>query len=916
MSAFETARNKELEEADTAAKEKKPAPEMPMEGSIVTGRAATEKATVTGKLISPRIIGNSVFGTIVDVDGNEHKAEIDLSAEIIMPAKAAETENQPSIREIKEVVDSTHTATTPSTEIDIESILLDPDGPAVKRQVADTLDIDYEELLRDAPFKTSEKRLPPPPPPPKAENSKLKISEAPLEAERKLVEIIEATPISNSVSGAEIKDTSLEPEPTPAKSEKAEIVEITIEKTETPPPKSPIEKINHRLAPLREEFDTNVGSFSPESWSEGKKEIISVLSEDLGISADELKNPLKINPIDLQRLTDSFFYSPSEFENTYGEVKGKINSELNPPLKIEEVEKGPVSENRETPSLMGKAEEAIIAAEEIDTRTEIETPPLEKKMDSDIKEKIVSLTTESTERTPATKPGFSPVAETILPSEKPEEKISPKTEVEFTPAEKMESARSAYLDFYEKNRQFEKRYNRGSLLAEDERNEWARVKDDLKIKEEEYRSSRQDYLKITLNQFEIEQIDKELAFFKHDADFPNLPLGAKFDANEYKKSRLQEKAALELTAEFKKLHDAKTEKAAESYGPKFLERIREFGRNYNKQPLYRKLILGGAIMGGGMLAALGGGGIGAAFAAAIGVGKIAQRAVSGTAMFVTVEALVKRKQDKILAKKIEKNEIYFKAEIDAAAERFTNGEKAGGLIDFLKTQDKTLENRYNENQAELKKMEKRMAYRRIFYAGAGGLVIGTGLLSYGVHKAINVFGSLTDLHSVEVPNGHSGLEAPTDASHVAPSEAIHSTSPDTLSAKPTPNIFDERINAKPDLSKITNLESELSRPIATVKPGGSFWEAAKSLLHDSKISPEKFDEAWRHSFAEINGVKTPLSELGLSHPGDHLTFIDDPGNPHFEISDHLKFGTDEDLFKYLKSAGKTIPQWLSEKFGK
>ncbi|MFA6354549.1 MAG: hypothetical protein WCX12_02605 [Candidatus Paceibacterota bacterium] len=878
MSAFETARNKELEEADTAAKEKKPTLETPPIGSIVTGRDAFEKATVTGELKEIKIIYGELFGVIIDKEKVQHKIKIDPSAEIIMPPKAVESENQPPISKIERIIDTTPNAVTPLAETDIESILLDPDGPTVKKQVADILD--YEELLKDAPSEI-ERKLPPPPPPPKAENPEPKISKAPLEAESKLAEIIEATPISNYVSGAEIKDIPLEPEPTLVKNEEAGIVETATEKNEATTPESPVEEINRRLATLKNEFDTNVGSFSPESWSAGKKEIISILSKDLGVLTNDLENPLKVSSTKLQQLTDSFFYSPSEFENNYEKIKGEISSELNPQPESKEFKEESVSRN-EAPSIITKAEEAI-ETEKLNAKTEVVIPPLEEKTPADLKEETVPITPELTEK---------------------------------TPAGKMESARAAYLDLYEKNRLFQKRYERGSLFTEDEQGEWTQIKNDLEIKGEEYRASRQGYLESTLKQFETEQIDKELAFFKHDADFPNLPLGAKFDANEYKKSRLQEKATLELTAEFKKLHDAKTEKAAESYGPKFLERIREFGRNYNKQPLYRKLMLGGAIMGGGMLAALGGGGIGAAFAAAIGVGKIAQRAVSGTAMFVTVEALVKRKQDKILAKKIEKNEIYFKAEIDAAAERFTNGEKAGGLIDFLKTQDKTLENRYNENQAELKKMEKRMAYRRIFYAGAGGLVIGTGLLSYGVHKAINVFGSLTDLHSVEAPSGHSGFEAPTDTSHVAPSETIHSTSPDTLSAKPTPNIFDERINAKPDLSKITNLESELSRPIATVKPGGSFWEAAKSLLHESKISPEKFDEAWRHSFAEINGVKTPLSELGLSHPGDHLTFIDDPGNPHFEISDHLKFGTDEDLFKYLKSAGKTIPQWLSEKFGK
>lgn len=899
MTPFEQAQRVESAEKDAAAKAEKPELKIPKEDSIVTGKSPFEKKEITGRLKSPRDIGGEVFGIIVDSNEIEHRVKINLDAKIITPPEVAEEKIPVTSDKIgieTETLSETPAPTNPPAETGIESILLDPsEQPMVKRQIAD---IDYEKLLSDIPAKISEIKLPPPPPPPKPKNPKLKISEVPLEAERKLAEIIEATPISNYVSDTETKDIPSESEPTPVESEKTKIVETASEETETTP-ESPVEEIDHRLASLREEFNTNVGSFSHEKWLEGKKGIISVLSEDLGIPADDLRNPLKISPTKLQQLTDSFFYFPSEFKDAYEEIKGRISLELNPPPKIVEAEKEPISKNREVPSLVGKAEEAIAATEKLDTETEIETPVIE-----------------SAKKTPAAEPEFTTVAEAVPLLEKTEEKISPKAEVEFTPAEKMETARGSYLVLYEKNRLFGKRYNRGSLLTEDERKEWAQTKDDLKIKEGEYQASRQDYLKITLSQFETEQIDKELAFFKHGADFPDLPLGAKFDAVEYKKSRLQEKATTELTAEFKKLHDAKTEKAAESYGPKFLERIRAFGRNYSKQPLYRKIMLSAAIMGGGMLAAASGGGIGAALAATIGVGKIAQKIISGSAAFVGVEALVKRKQDKILTKKIEKTESNFKAEIDAAAQKFTEGKKVDGIIDFLKTQDKALENRYSENQAELKKMEKRMAYRRIFYAGAGGLIIGTGLLSYGVHKAINAFGSLSDLHTIEPSGSHGGFNAtPADASHIAPSEAIHSTSPDTL-LKPTPNIFEQNSNIKPDLDKISNLESELSRPIATVKPGGSFWEAAKSLLNDHKISPEKFDEAWRHSFAEVNGVKTPLSELGLSHPGDHLTFIDDPGNPHFEISDHLKFGTDEDLFKYLKSAGKTIPQWLSDKFGK
>ncbi len=500
-------------------------------------------------------------------------------------------------------------------------------------------------------------------------------------------------------------------------------------------------------------------------------------------------------------------------------------------------------------------------------------------------------------------------------------------EKELTIEEKLVTARAKYIEYQNKNDFYEKSWKSGQGRSVEEDTEATLIKNELLGKaKEEYLRARGEYLKEKLSEYENGALARELRTY-YGNEMINI--------ESHTKERLLHQSAIELHKEFKLLEEARIEGIAKSKNStlfdKALDRIRAFGKSYSAQPARKKILLGLALGAGGGLAALSGGGVMGALGFIIGGGKILQKIAAGSATFVTTEALVKRSQDKKLAELSGITEKEMLEKIKSAAKLYESGERASGLKKFLEARNENLEAEFNERHNDIEKTKRRMAKRRILYSTAAGVVIGSGVIA----KTLSFLADASGIHPLEglkdkvesilgkEPSALGGRSAfspePTDATdHLQTENAVDIPHP----VENHENILNHAPASSADqaFEGAKNLQEQISKPIATIKSGGNIWETAKSLVGEGKITESEFRTAWGNTTIEVNGVETPISEVGLSHPGDQLIFVGGP-NPHFEISsdfvkDHLKLGTNEDLYKYLKSTGKPIPSWLIEKFGK
>jgi hypothetical protein len=566
-----------------------------------------------------------------------------------------------------------------------------------------------------------------------------------------------------------------------------------------------------------------------------------------------------------------------------------------------------------------KAETPEVLPVSIDSINENPTPIAEGP-DSNTSPEIENPKPQTTEQIP-----LVDTPEITIPAENnPEIQNSP--EEELTVEEKLDSARSKYAEYLSKNEAYQKQWDAGKGLSIEENTESGQIKNQLLPEaKKNYLEARSAFLKEKISEYENGALEKELRTY-----FGNELI----DLKSHSEKRLKEQYAIELHKEFKLLYDQKTENLAQSKKSTFLEKtldkVRALGKSYSNQPTRKKILLGLALGAGGGLAALSGGGVMGALGFLIGGGKILQKIAAGSATFVTVEALVKRSQDKKLAEISNVAEKEMLEEIKFASNLYERGERASGLTKFLEARNDILELEFNERYNDLEKTKRRMAKRRLLYSSAAGLVIGSGVIA----KTLSMLADASGIHPLEglkdkvesvlgkepsALGGRSTLPAEIPDATETPVETTDQPVTESNSNAINKSITPET-NGGEVFDNAKNLEDQISKPIATIKSGGNIWETAKSLVNNGKITESEFRTAWGNTTIDVNGVETPISEVGLSHPGDQLVFISGP-NPHFEIStdfakDHLKLGTNDDLYRYLKSSGKPIPSWLTEKFGK
>lgn len=365
----------------------------------------------------------------------------------------------------------------------------------------------------------------------------------------------------------------------------------------------------------------------------------------------------------------------------------------------------------------------------------------------------------------------------------------------------------------------------------------------------------------------------KLELFKKDAKFSSAEL-LKHSANAY------------LINEFRKNYDLKTKilvEQKEKETPWLLKKIYQASDEYRKMPLKKKLLISGALLGGGVIAGAVGGGTGLALATFIGGGRITQRLLSSGASFIGLEGLMKKSQEQSLADKdIEESQKlnkFFAESFDAA-----KVQTAKGLVKFLQSRDfaLTMEKKTRAAEEKVLDLQKKLENRRYLLAGTLGVLTASGLTAEGIGNIAHSLG--------------------LDFSHF-----FHAAEAKTALVP---------LNANPE--SVVHAVEQHANATATIEKGGSISKSAWQLVYEGKISKEEMLRAWKNSSVEIHGVKVPIKDVGLSHAGDQVTYVPGAGNApgHFEVADYAKdklsLGTNEDLLKIYQKVGKEAPHWLKE----
>ncbi len=411
-----------------------------------------------------------------------------------------------------------------------------------------------------------------------------------------------------------------------------------------------------------------------------------------------------------------------------------------------------------------------------------------------------------------------------------------------------------------------------------------------------------------------------------------------------------------LFQEFKEVYDAKTQiKAETKKDNKVLDVWRRMGNWYQKQPLQRKLEVSALLFAGGFVA-----GQAMILAGAITAGKLTQRMLASGATFVGLEAVMKKWEGRSLGKRLEEEREVMKDFAQSGFEHKAGLSTAESLKDFFNQHDAKLDTKFAERTKSVERSNKWYAARRYLVAGGASALVASGLTGkafqyladkLGIHP-LEMMGIATreDLPkglqpspAAEAHGGAPPAEMPEPKTEELP--LSHIRTPEELVAQPdvaapevmppaeelTPPKLEElplsriRIPAglatqpevmpppaepaaaeaiAPETPSATAAAEALTEKIAEkIEPGtivksGNVWQAARSLVESGKITPEQFNKAWGSSMIEINGKQVPIYDVGLSHPGDTVTFVEDPaGGGHFEIKPEsgVKLGTAADL---------------------
>ncbi len=412
-------------------------------------------------------------------------------------------------------------------------------------------------------------------------------------------------------------------------------------------------------------------------------------------------------------------------------------------------------------------------------------------------------------------------------------------------------------------------------------------------------AAQKEYLEARKQEFEY-----KLSFFEKEAD-GKIKAG-EFAAEE-KEAEIKKFTTFGLVGEFKQLYDTKTALEIEENKKlhKYREKIYDFVNWYGKVDWKKKVVISvavGSLSGGAGIAAL--------------------RVMSGASLAVALEKGMRKGHEQKIAKELEH---LIGSKIGEAMEKIEKGKVAEGLAQFLKSEDAAMLKEFESSEASLREKERRLKQRRWLFAGAAGLVVGSGASALAIRNVAD----MTGIHPVDYLSGKLELKQRLGATYdflrsawekehsgvKRAGAAVHKGAAAKLAVEAAAVKHEIPTGAK--LASHLEAVAKESHNVATIEKGGNIWKAAHSFVGRA-LNEEQFRHAWAHSTVEINGIKVPINEVGLSHAHDQIIFTPDAQGGHFEVVNYaknLRFGTNEDLYKAFVKGHKPVPDWLLKATG-
>ena len=477
----------------------------------------------------------------------------------------------------------------------------------------------------------------------------------------------------------------------------------------------------------------------------------------------------------------------------------------------------------------------------------------------------------------------------------------------------------------------------------------AKLKEDAE-KEEQKEIEKAEEIKNNLlrenfvrTQLELENLRKSTGFGKGTYNQDTYEAQKKYDEAKktyYEFLKNKEGSGVEqkskfVSEEFNKLQDIKIdlrskEEINKAHFP--INKIKEIGDWYRKQPMKQKMIVAAALFGGGIMAGMTGG---AGLGLVVGVMATVSRALSGAGTAIAAETVIKE-GGTIFGKRFEGHKDVLNKKSAEEIEKIKNGLSVESASKFFEENEEALAG----VSEKLYKKSKSLETERALVAGALGTVIGTGAFGNAIKNVMHETGMIENIKKATTTawdslkgyfSGLGGYEVVKNASvvggsHVTPYlEQTVSNVKETIKATeiidnghPTPNLT-EQPQSVPDVREtarvvdtVTPSPDETQHFIGEIKAGGDVDHTAFEVGDQAGATHDQVREALKNTtVTDIHGNKIPLIDAELVQPGVKMEFV--PGTEsqptHFIVTEPNGVGSggfanDED---YMKMIHKTFP---------
>ena len=408
-----------------------------------------------------------------------------------------------------------------------------------------------------------------------------------------------------------------------------------------------------------------------------------------------------------------------------------------------------------------------------------------------------------------------------------------------------------------------------------------------------------DKIKKSPDENDIGKKDIEKKYKKTKKDYYES-LNKKEDSNEVEKAKF-------VTEEFNRLQDVKTNlrgeaEAQKAYFP--LNKIKEIGNWYKKQPAKQKYIVAAGLIGGGFLSVVSGSAI---LAGAVGTTAMVSRILSGAGTAVALETAIAQGKGKKFGMQVGHKGLMEEKTLQEI-EKIRKGLDVKSAADFFEQNESEL----SEASERLEKESKKLETERAVIAGAAGLVVGSGVLGEALKNVMHWTGVDKSLN-----NSFNWIK-----------EKIGFGEDKAIAGGAVENNMASGNEAVKDVSKISTENANVNNPevhhyVSEIKSGGNVYRTAMEAGHQAGATPAQINEALEHTLVkDVHGKMIPLSEADLSHAGTRLEYIiGKDGHPIFNVTKPEgvgAFGRVDDLYNAQNdlSGGHTPSKYTVEKFDK